>query len=120
MATRQRHYTDRLLTATFLHERSQACSGRLDVDRRFESALTDYIGRLAADHIEQQKLFMVPDEISASSDLDIEMYIIFMFISFTHVTSFKCARLVNQNTYLQKLYSDRIFKYVYHEHFLKV
>lgn len=64
-------------------------------------------------------VFSEEDERRRSFDFEIEMYTIFMFISIMHVTSFKCARLVNQNTYLQKLYSDRIFKYAYHEHFLK-
>lgn len=57
------------LAGTLLHERAHASSGRPDVDRGFESALTDYIGRLATDHIERQRMVIVPDEMSATNDV---------------------------------------------------
>lgn len=44
------------LAGTLLHERAHASSGRPDVDRGFESELTEYIGRLAADQIKRHKM----------------------------------------------------------------
>lgn len=58
------------LAGTLLHERAHASSGRPDVDRGFESALTDYIGRLASEHIEHQKMVVAPGEMSATNDVD--------------------------------------------------
>lgn len=58
------------LAGTLLHERAHASSGRPDVDRGFESELTEYIGRLAAKQIKRNKMVIAPDEMSASKNVD--------------------------------------------------
>ncbi|WP_368915807.1 hypothetical protein [Exiguobacterium acetylicum] len=58
------------LAGTLLHERAHASSGRPDVDRGFESELTEYIGRLATDQIKRHNKIISIDEMSASNDFD--------------------------------------------------